>query len=104
MVEFGDQFPGQDRAALEALARRMKGRGYRACVICLRALGDLARQEWGTGLLGIGIDAVPELPEGAPLFGNILFFRAADADFVPSLCDWLEQAGDRKRRGLAPLR
>jgi FkbM family methyltransferase len=103
MVEFGDQFPGQDRAALETVLERMKGRGYRACVICLRALGDMARQQWGTGLLAIGIDSVPALPDGAPLFGNILFFRADDADFVPSLCDWLEQAGDRKRRGLPPL-
>jgi FkbM family methyltransferase len=104
MVEFGDQFAGQDRAALESAAQRMKGRGYRACVVCLRALGDFARQQWGTGLLGIGIDTVPVLPDGASLFGNILFFRADDADFVPSLCDWLEQSGDRKRRGLAPLR
>jgi FkbM family methyltransferase len=104
MVEFGDQFAGQDRAALESAAQRMKGRGYRACVVCLRALGDFARQQWGTGLLAIGIDTVPVLPDGASLFGNILFFRADDADFVPSLCDWLEQSGDRKRRGLAPLR
>jgi len=104
MVEFGDQFAGQDRAALEALAQRMKRRGYRACVICLRALGDFRRQEWGTGLMGIGIDTVPELPDGASLFGNILFFRADDAGFVPSLCDWLEQSDDRKRRGLSPLR
>jgi FkbM family methyltransferase len=104
MVEFGDQFAGQDRAAIESLAQRMNGRGYRACVVCLRALGDLTRQEWGTGLLAIGIDAVPELPAGAPLFGNILFFRADDGDFAPSLCDWLEQFGDRKRRGLSPLR
>jgi FkbM family methyltransferase len=104
MVEFGDQFPGQDRAAIEALARRMQGRGYRACVICLRALGDFARQEWGTGLLGIGIDAVPAPPDGASLFGNILFFRADDPDFVPSLCGWLEQFDARKRRDLSPLR
>ncbi len=104
MVEFGDQFPGQDRVALETVMQRMRGRGYRACVTCLGALGDLARQQWETGLLAIGIDAVPALPDRASLFGNILFFRAADADFVPSLCDWLEQSGDRKRRGLTPLR
>jgi FkbM family methyltransferase len=104
MVEFGEQFAGQDRAAVEALVRRMQGRGYRACVVCLRALGDRARHQWDTGLAGIGIDAVPALPAGADLFGNILFFRAADRVFVPSLCDWLEQPGDRKRRGLSPLR
>jgi FkbM family methyltransferase len=104
MVEFGDQFPGQDRAAIETMIQRMRRNGYRACVACLSALGDRARHEWDTGLSGIGIDAVPALLTGAPLFGNILFFRAADAHFVPSLCDWLEQAGGRKRRGLAPLR
>ena len=82
----------------------MNGRGYRAAVVCLRALGDMARQQWDTALLAIGIDAVPALPAGAALFGNILFFRDDDRVFVPSLCDWLEQFDDRKRRGLSPLR
>jgi FkbM family methyltransferase len=104
MVEFGDTFVGQDRAAIEAALAAMRHRGYRACVVCLRPLGDFARHDWRTGLLAIGIDAVPALPQGAQLFGNILFFRADDVAFVPSLCDWLEQPGERKRRGLAPRR
>ena len=104
MVEFGDQFAGQDRAAIEAALQRTKVRGYRACVVCLRWLGDMTQQQWETGLQAIGIDAVPALPAGAALFGNILFFRDDDRVFVPSLCDWLEQFEDRKRRGLSPLR
>jgi FkbM family methyltransferase len=104
MVEFGDQFAGQDRAAIEAALQRMKSRGYRGCVVCLRWLGDTTRQQWETGLLAIGIDEVPVLPAGASLFGNILFFCDDDRVFVPSLCDWLEQFDDRKRRGLSPLR
>jgi FkbM family methyltransferase len=104
MVEFGDTFEGQNRAAIEGALHRMGDRGYRACVVCQRALGDFAQHDWRTGLLVIGIDAVPALPAGMPLSGNILFFRAADGDFLPSLCDWLEQFGDRKRRGLLPLR
>jgi FkbM family methyltransferase len=103
MVEFGDQFAGQDRAAIAAVVDRMQSRAYRACVVCLRALGDLARHQWETDLLAIGIDSVPALPAGAPLFGNILFFRKDDGDFLPSLCDWLDQFGDRKLRGLSPL-
>ena len=104
MVEFGEMFAGQDRAAIESALRRMEGRGYRACVVCQRAIGDFAQHDWRTGLLAIGIDSVPALSADLPLFGNILFFRAADRDFLPSLCDWLEQFGDRKRRGLSPLR
>ena len=104
MVEFGDQFAGQDRAAIEAVIDRMQSRAYRACVVCLRPLGEFARQQWETSLLAIAIDAVPALPAGAPLFGNILFFRKDDGDFLPSLCDWLDQFGDRKHRGLSPLR
>jgi FkbM family methyltransferase len=104
MVEFGDQFAGQDRAAIEAVIDRMQSRAYRACVVCLRPLGEFARQQWETSLLAIAIDAVPALPAGAPMFGNILFFRKDDGDFLPSLCDWLDQFGDRKHRGLSPLR
>src|SRR5262249_9098111 len=102
MVEFGDTFAGQDRATIEGAIRRLRGRGYRACTVCLRALGDMARHDWRTDLLAIGVDAIPALPAGAALFGNILFFRADDGDFLPSLCDWLEQFGERKRRGLSP--
>ncbi|MGP0089945.1 MAG: FkbM family methyltransferase [Xanthobacteraceae bacterium] len=91
MVEFGDQFPGQDRAAVDAQLRRMQQRGYRAAVFCARALGQFERQEWGTGLLAVGIDAVPATPQGLPIFGNILFFPDHDREFAPSLCDWLER-------------
>ena len=97
MVEFGDHFAGQDRAAIEDALRRMQGRGYRACVVCIRAVGQFERHEWATRLLTIAIDATPELPAGLQLFGNILFFRADDRDFLPSLCDWLEQIVDPKR-------
>lgn len=104
MVEFSDQFVGQGRDAIEAALRRMRRKGYRACVVCMRALGDVMRHDWRTGLLAIGIDAIPGLTDGEPLFGNVLFFRDDDCAFVPSLCDWLEQFGDRTRRGLSPPR
>jgi FkbM family methyltransferase len=104
MVEFGDVFAGQDRAAIEAALLRMRGRRYRACVVCLRALGDMARHQWQTNLLAIAIDATPALPVGTSLFGNILFFRDDDCEFLPSVCDWLEQFEDRRQRGLARLR
>jgi FkbM family methyltransferase len=101
MVEFGDAFAGQDRAAIEAALLRMRSRRYRACVVSLRALGDMTRHQWQTGLLAIGVDAVPSLPAGASLFGNILFFQEGDRDFLPSLCDWLEQLADRKPHELS---
>ena len=100
MVEFGDTFAGQDRAAIEASVRQMRDRGYRACVVCQRAVGQFDRHEWGMRLLTIGVDAVPAMPVGLQLFGNILFFRSDDHDFLPSLCDWLEQIADPKRTGL----
>jgi FkbM family methyltransferase len=99
MVEFGDHFAGQDRAAIEDALRHMQDRGYRACLVCIRAVGQFARHEWGTRLLTIAIDATPELPAGLQLFGNILFFRQDDRDFLPSLCDWLEQIVDPKKTG-----
>jgi len=102
MVEFGDQFATQGRAAIEAVLRRTRERGYRACVVCARALGDFNRHEWDTGLLGIDIDAVPEVPQGVPLFGNILFFREDDRNFLPSILAWLGQIEDWKGRGLLP--
>jgi hypothetical protein len=46
----------------------------------------------GTRLLTISIDAVPSLSADERLFGNILFFRNHDRDFLPSLCDWLEHS------------
>ncbi len=92
MVEFGDQFAGQDSGAITAVLRDMRGHGYRGCVVCLDALGKFEDHEWGTRLLAIGIDAVPSMSDEKRLFGNILFFRDNDRDFLPSLCDWLEDA------------
>lgn len=90
MVEFGDHFASQDRKAIAAAIADLRNLNYRACVICLHALGDFQRHEWGTRLLTIGIDDVPPIAAGERLFGNILFFRNRDRDFLPSLCDWLE--------------
>lgn len=86
MVEFGEQFAGQDRDAVTALLAEMRGHGYRAAVFGLRAKGSFERHEWSTEFSGIGIDEAPDAG-----FGNILFFRAEDRDFLPSLSDWLEQ-------------
>ena len=91
MVEFGDQFAGQDRSDIVTLLHDMRDRGYRACIVGLHALGNSERRELKTRLLAIGIDAVPGLSADERLFGNILFFRNDDRDFLPSLCDWLEQ-------------
>jgi FkbM family methyltransferase len=90
MVEFGEHFASQDRAAIAAAIQEMRSRKYRACVVCLRATGDFQRHEWETCLLAIGIDELPASTAGEKLFGNILFFRDEDRDFLPSLCDWLE--------------
>jgi FkbM family methyltransferase len=90
MVEFGEQFAGQDRDAISAVLRYMRGVGYRACVVCLHALGRFDLHQWQTRLLAIGVDSVPILPAGAKLLGNILFFRDNDRDFLPSLLDWLQ--------------
>jgi len=85
MVEFDVQFVRQDRDAIDAVLVRMRGLGYRACVVCL----DGSER---TTLLAIGVDRVPVLPSDARLFGNILFLRNDDRDFLPILLDWLEHA------------
>ena len=91
MVEFGDYFAGQNGDAVAAVLRDMRTRGYRAGVVCLDALGEFKKHEWGTRLLEIGIDALPNVRTERGVFGNILFFRDYDGNFLPSLCDWLEQ-------------
>jgi FkbM family methyltransferase len=90
MVEFGDQFAGQDRSAINGLLRHMRDAGYRACVVCLHALGRFELHQWETRLLAIGVDSVPAIPAGARLFGNIVFFRDDERDLLPSVLDWLE--------------
>jgi FkbM family methyltransferase len=97
MTEFGDQFAGQDRAAVGELLRHMRGAGYRACVVCLHALGRFELHQWQTRLLAIGVDDVPALSAGTRLFGNIVFFRENESDLLPSVLDWLEHA--RKWQG-----
>lgn len=92
MVEFGDQFAGQDRDAIAATLRDMRGHGYRACIVCLLALGKFERHEWATRLLTIAVDDVPSVSGDERLFGNILFFREDDHDFLPSLHDYLEHS------------
>src|SRR5262249_34352614 len=76
MVEFDDQFAGQDRETIGELLAHMQAVGYRACVICLH--GPFDPHQWHTRLQAIGVDRVPVLPTGARLFGNILFFRNDD--------------------------
>jgi FkbM family methyltransferase len=97
MVEFGDQFAGQDRNALDALLRHMRDARYRACVVCLHASGRFELHQWQTRLQAIGVDDVPELPAAARLFGNIVFFREDERDLLPSVLDWLEHV--RKWQG-----
>jgi FkbM family methyltransferase len=101
MVEFGDHFAGQDRDSISAALQEMRRRGYRACVFCFHALGKFERHEWGTRLLTIAADEVPALPSNERLFGNILFFRNDDRDFVPSVLDFLGCLCRRPQPGMA---
>jgi hypothetical protein len=38
-----------------------------------------------------------------PLFSNILFLRQDDRDFLPILCDWLDQIRRSQKAGLTPF-
>ena len=90
MVEYGEDFEGQTRQSIDAALHHMRAHGYTACVFCLRATGDFKRQEWRTELAAIGIGTLPaEIPPGQ-LFGNILFYRADDAEFLPALANVLQ--------------
>lgn len=89
MVEYGEDFEGQTRQSIDDTLRAMRETGYDACVFCLRASGDFKRQEWRTELAAIGVNAAPaEIPPGR-LFGNIVFYRSDDRDFLPSVANML---------------
>jgi hypothetical protein len=101
MVSFAEEFADQGRASNDRLLQDMRIKGFRACVVCLGVVTPFQRHDWPKRLVAIGVDAVPSLPAGFSLFGNVLFFRDEDHDFLPSLCDWLEQPRDWEQRGLA---
>jgi FkbM family methyltransferase len=100
MVSFAEEFADQGQASNDRLLQDMRIKGYRACVVCLGVVAPFQRHDWPKRLVAIGVDAVPSLPAGFSLFGNVLFFRDEDHDFLPSLCDWLEQPRDWEQRGL----
>jgi FkbM family methyltransferase len=91
MVEFGQQFEGQDRESVVSLLSRMRQKGYRSAVFCFVALGDFHKHQWQTRLHSVVVDSLPEIFEIEQLFGNIIFFQEADKYFVPSVWAWLER-------------
>jgi hypothetical protein len=75
---------GQDTGTTAQILGGMRSNGYRSAYFAL----DLEPSTGLTQLVDIGVDAVPP-----PLFIAVLvFFRAADDAFLPSLLGWLEDA------------
>jgi predicted O-linked N-acetylglucosamine transferase (SPINDLY family)/nitrite reductase/ring-hydroxylating ferredoxin subunit len=78
LVAVDGRLPGSDPATLRRMLAALRDHGYRAALF--------AFDDQGIGLGQIGIDQIP----AAPGAGMVLFFRAADDGFLPSLIGWLE--------------
>jgi hypothetical protein len=76
--------PTQDSVTTERLLNGMLRNGYRSAYFAL----DFDPSTGLSQLVDIGIDTVP--PEVCAAI--LVFFRAADETFVPSLLGWLEDA------------
>jgi hypothetical protein len=82
MVSCDMRLPGQDADRTAAILGGMRNNGYRAAVFGFAA--DAGNPL--TRLTGVTVDRLAGLPPAL----KILFFRAVDGDFVPSLLGWLE--------------
>jgi FkbM family methyltransferase len=81
LVEYGTHFARQTLEVVNAAIERMTSRGYGAIVFNYTAVGDFKQGEWIYKLTEIFVEAaIPEL--GRAAFGNILFYRQDDTDFL----------------------
>src|SRR5262249_28806966 len=98
LVEYGTHFPRQTLEATAALIGRMAARGYAALVFNYTADGDFKKSEWHYRLTEIFVDtSVPDL--GREAFGNILFYRQDDTDFMLALYALLESCSRNTHPG-----
>jgi FkbM family methyltransferase len=96
MLEFGTVFAGQPLAEVNRVMAAMKEHGYRTVAFCGDDEGSFRRGDWSYELRRILLDA--PLPEQArEVFGNLLFFRQDDRDFLLALHALLDCARPRRQ-------
>jgi|GEM_PF-1055577 predicted O-linked N-acetylglucosamine transferase (SPINDLY family)/polysaccharide pyruvyl transferase WcaK-like protein/nitrite reductase/ring-hydroxylating ferredoxin subunit len=82
LASFDPNLPAQNAATIGRILEGMRVNGYRAALFGFAAVAGAGR----AGLSTIAIDRLPAEPRA----GSILFFRAVDDSFLPSLLGWLE--------------
>lgn len=81
LVEYGTHFERQTLDIVNSAIARMAAHGYGAIVFNYMEEGDFKRGDWRYRLTEMFVDEpIPDL--GRNMFGNILFYRSGDTDFV----------------------
>ena len=89
LVEYGMHFPRQTLDIINSAIARMEAHGYGAIVFNYVEEGNFKRGDWRYRLSEMFIDEpIPNL--GRNTFGNILFYRTDDTDFVLTMFAFLD--------------
>lgn len=89
LVEYGTHFSSQSIVAVNEALRGMEGLGYRAVIFSYDDDGAFKKGVWSYRLTDLFINAA--LPEDRTrAFGNILFYREGDKEFLVSLMAMLD--------------
>ncbi len=84
LVEYGTHFPRQSLDSINQAITHMAAAGYGSISFNYNDDGNFSKGQWNYRLTNIFIDRpVPDL--GRVVFGNILFYRTGDTDFLLTL-------------------
>lgn len=94
LVEYGTHFPRQSLENINEAIARMAGEGYGAISFNYQDDGNFKNGQWKYRLTDVFVDRpVPDL--GRIMFGNILFYRVGDTDFLLTLHSLLDSCRPR---------
>jgi FkbM family methyltransferase len=94
LVEYGTRFPRQSLDNINQAIARMAREGYGAISFNYNDDGNFNKKKWKYRLTEAFIDLpIPDL--GRLMFGNILFYRSEDRDFLLTLYSLLENCRPR---------
>jgi len=89
LVEYGTHFPRQTLDIVNSAIARMAANNYSAIVFNYVEEGDFKQGDWRYRLTEMFVDEpIPDLGRNA--FGNILFYRSDDIDFVLTMFAFLD--------------
>jgi FkbM family methyltransferase len=94
LIEYGTHFPRQTLASINQVIARMADAGYGAITFNYTDDGNFKKGKWIYRLVDIFVDcSIPQERSGA--FGNIVFYRAEDKDFLLTLYALLDSCRPR---------